>query len=155
MSYENVKKYFENLGLSKRIITRDNIDTVTHAAKVIGCKEARIAKTMSFIVKDEPLVIVMSGDAKIDNAKYKAYFHQKAKMIAYEDVETIIGHPPGGVCPFALNPNINVYLDISLKRFETSHAAAGSANSTIELSPEELEKYTNAKDWIDVCKWWK
>lgn len=101
MSYENVKKYFENLGLSKRIITRDNIDTVTHAAKVIGCEEARIAKTMSFIVKDEPLVIVMSGDAKIDNAKYKAYFHQKAKMIAYEDVETIIGHPPGGVCPFA------------------------------------------------------
>lgn len=155
MSYEKVKEYLKSVGLEDRLIIRDNIDTVEHAAQTIGCEKERIAKTMSFLVKNEPIVIVMAGDAKVDNASYKAKFHQKAKMISYQDVEEIVGHMPGGVCPFALNDHVKVYLDISLKRFETVHAAGGSANSTVELSNEELEKYTNYVEWIDVCKGWK
>lgn len=155
MSYENVKAYLKEIGLEERLVIRDNIDTVEHAAQVIGCEEERIAKTMSFLVKDEPIVIVMAGDAKVNNALYKAQFHQKAKMVPYQDVEEIIGHMPGGVCPFALKDNVKVYLDVSLKRFQTVHAAGGSANSTIELSNEELEKYTHYVAWVDVCKGWK
>lgn len=155
MSYEKVKEYFKSVRLEDRLKIRDNIDTVEHAAQVIGCEEERIAKTISFLLKDEPIVIVMAGDTKVNNASYKAKFHQKAKMVPYQDVEEIIGHMPGGVCPFALNNNVKVYLDVSLKRFETVHAVGGSANSTIELSNEELEKYTNYVEWIDVCKGWK
>ena len=126
--------------------------TVELAAKALNCKPERIAKTLSFKVDEQPILIVVAGDAKIDNAKYKAKFNKKAKMLAFEEVETIIGHAVGGVCPFAINDGIKVYLDESLKRFETVYPACGSSNSAIELTIEELEKYSNYISWVDVCK---
>lgn len=155
MSYDSVKHYFENLGLADRLRVREITDTVENAAKAVGCEPKRIAKTLSFIVDEEPILIVCAGDSKVDNKKYKDVFLKKAKMIPTDKLEDIIGHEMGGVCPFAIKEGVLVYLDESLKRFETVHAAAGSSNTTIELSIEELEKYSNFKDWIDVCKDWK
>ena len=124
------------------------------AAEAIGCEPERIAKTLSFLAQDKAILIVVAGDAKIDNRKYKEEFNEKAKMIPAEDVETKIGHAPGGVCPFGLNEEVDVYLDISIKRFSTVYPAAGSGNSAIELDLTELEKYSNSKKWVDVCKGW-
>ena len=125
------------------------------AAQAVGCEPARIAKTLSFKVEDQPILIVAAGDAKIDNPKYKAKFHKKAQMLKPEEVTEFIGHAVGGVCPFGVPDSVDVYLDESLRRFKTVFPAAGSANSAIELSMEELEKYSHAREWIDVCKGWQ
>lgn len=152
MSLEKVKRYFEDLGLGQRVHELSQTTaTVDEAAAAIGCRPEHIAKTMSFLLEGEPVLIVTAGDAKIDNRKYKDCFHKKAKMIAAESVEQYIGHAPGGVCPFAVNRNVKVYLDISLKRFQTVYPAAGSSHSAVELSVDELEKYSGSVQWIDVC----
>lgn len=156
MSFEKVKKYFDEFGMGERCVLQEHeSDTVEHAAQVIGCVPGQIAKTMSFLVAEEPVMIVMAGDAKVHNAKYKAFFHQKASMIPFDKVEELTGHMPGGVCPFARNEGIKTYLDISLKRFDIVYAAAGSPNGTIGLTIEELEKYSDYEQWVDVAKDWQ
>ena len=126
--------------------------TVAEAAQAINCKEAEIAKTLAFIVKDKPILITVAGDAKVDNSKFKSEFQTKARMIQFEDVEKLIGHAVGGVCPFGINEGVEVYLDNSLKRFSIVYPACGSSNSAVKLSLEELEKASNYKKWVDVCK---
>lgn len=156
MAIEKVKEYFKNYNMDHQILEFDvSSATVELAAEALHCEGKRIAKTMSFIVGEQPILIVTSGDTKIDNAKYKHFFGAKAKMIPGEEVEEIIGHAIGGVCPFAVNENVKIYLDESLKRFETVFPAAGSSNSAIELTIPELEKYSNYLQWIDVCKGWE
>ncbi|CVI65531.1 prolyl-tRNA synthetase [Clostridiales bacterium CHKCI001] len=153
MSYENVKQYFEHIGMGQRVMDlRKSSATVEEAAEAIGCQPCQIAKTMSFLVDDKPILIVTAGDTKVDNKKFKGVFHQKAKMIPWDQVETYIGHAPGGVCPFAVKPDVTVYLDVSLKRFQRIYPAAGNGHSAVDLSPEELAAYSNFTDWIDVCK---
>lgn len=152
MSFENVKQYFDNAGLGQKVLTFDRSSaTVAEAAETIGCEPKQIAKTMSFLLNDKPILIVTAGDAKVDNKKYKATFHQKAKMIPWEQVENYIGHIPGGVCPFAVNPDVTVYLDVSLKRFERVYPAAGSDHSAVALSLQELEYHSGYVDWVDTC----
>lgn len=129
--------------------------TVELAAQAVGCEPERIAKTLSFMVDEQPILIIAAGDAKIDNSKYKAMFHKKAKMMTPEELETYVGHAIGGVCPFGIPEQVNVYLDKSLTRFETVFPACGSSNSAIELTIPELEKYSNFKEWVDVCKNWE
>jgi len=153
MSLERAKDYLKKYGLENEIMEFDvSSATVEEAAKAINCKEEEIVKTLSFIVEDKPILIAVAGDSKIDNSKFKAEFHTKAKMIPYESVEEMIGHAVGGVCPFGINDNVLVYLDNSLKRFETLYPACGSSNSAIKLSLEQLEKITNYNKWVDVCK---
>ncbi|MCQ4875062.1 MULTISPECIES: YbaK/EbsC family protein [Odoribacteraceae] len=156
MSLEKVKQYFDALGLGQRIHVLDQSSaTVEEAAVAVGCEPERIAKTMSFLLGDDPILIVTAGDARVDNKKYKEYFHQKAKMIPGELVEKYIGHAPGGVCPFAIPQGTKVFLDISLKRFAIVYPAAGTSNSAIELSIKELEDSSAYTAWIDVCKGWQ
>lgn len=153
MSIEKVKAYFKRFNMEDKVIVLEQSSaTVELAAKALGIEEARIAKTMSFLIYENPILVVAAGDTKIDNKKYKEKFHTKAKMIPFDFVEKYIGHTPGGVCPFGINDNINVYLDNSLKRFQTVFPAAGSSNSAIELNINELEKYSNSKEWVDICK---
>lgn len=152
MSCERVKAYLESVGFGDRFTVREmTADTVEHAAESIGCLPAQIAKTMSFLLHDQVIVIVASGDTKIANAKYKATFGAKAAMIPFDRVEELTGHAPGGVCPFALNEGVKVYLDESIKRFEVSHASGGSHNTTVGLTPAELERIANPVSWVDVC----
>ena len=156
MSLEKVKQYFDALGLGQRMHVLDQSSaTVEEAAVAVGCEPERIAKTMSFLLGDDPILIVTAGDARVDNKKYKEYFHQKAKMIPGELVEKYIGHAPGGVCPFAIPQGTKVFLDISLKRFAIVYPAAGTSNSAIELSIKELEDSSAYTAWIDVCKGWQ
>ena len=156
MSIEIVRKYFRGYGMEDRILEFDvSSATVELAAQAVGCEPARIAKTLSFKVEDQPILIVAAGDAKIDNPKHKAKFLKKAQMLKPEEVTEFIGHAVGGVCPFGVPDSVDVYLDESLRRFKTVFPAAGSANSAIELSMEELEKYSHAREWIDVCKGWQ
>ena len=152
MSIQKVREYFKGFGIEDRIREFDiSSATVELAAIAVGVEGARIAKSMSFKIGEEPIIIVMAGDAKVDNSRYKAQFHTKAKMLTFDEAHTMIGHDPGGVCSFALPENVKTYLDISLKRF-----AAGSSNSAIELTCEELEKYSsNFVAWIDVAKGWR
>ena len=139
----------------KRIIEFDTSSaTVELAALAVGCEPARIAKTLSFLVEDHAILIVAAGDAKVDNPKYKAQFHTKAKMLSPDQVTEMIGHAVGGVCPFGVKPGVEIYLDESLRRFDTVFPAAGSSNSAIELSMEELERFSGSTNWIDVCKGW-
>ncbi len=153
MAIEKVKKYFEEKGIADRILEFEaSSATVELAAKALHCEENRIAKTLSFHVGEKIVLIVAAGDAKIDNAKYKAQFGVKAKMLSFDEAEPLIGHAVGGVCPFAVNEGVEIYLDISLKRFNTVFPACGSSNSAIELSLSELEEYSNYIDWIDACK---
>lgn len=153
MAIEKVKEYFKAFGIEDRIIEFDvSSATVALAAQALGCEGCRIAKTLSFMVDDRVVLIVAAGDVKIDNPKYKAQFLKKAKMLTFDEAEKLIGHAVGGVCPFAVNEGVEVYLDESLKRFETVFPACGSSNSAIELTIEELEKYSNFIEWIDVCK---
>ena len=153
MSIERVREYFSEKGVADRILEFDvSSATVELAAQALGCEGKRIAKTLSFHVDDRVVLIVAAGDAKIDNPKYKAEFHTKAKMLAYDEAETLIGHAVGGVCPFAVNEGVEVYLDESLKRFETVFPACGSSNSAIELTIQELEWLSRYSKWIDVCK---
>ena len=157
MSIEKVREYLRGFGLEERIREFDvSSATVELAAIAVGVEGARIAKSMSFKIGEEPIVIVMAGDAKVDNSKYKGYFHTKAKMLTFEEAHEMVGHDPGGVCSFALPENVKTYLDVSLKRFETVFPAAGSSNSAIEMTCEELEKYSsNFVEWVDVCKGWR
>lgn len=155
MSIEKVKKHFEKYGIEKRILEFDvSSATVELASAALGCLPEKIAKTLSFSVADTPILIVAAGDAKVDNAKFKSKFGVKAKMLPADTVETLIGHSVGGVCPFGINNGVRVFLDESLKRFETVFPACGSSNSAIELSIPELEKYSGYEEWIDVCKGW-
>ena len=152
MSVEKAKKHLEGVGLAERLTIHDvECDTVEHAAAVIGCEPAHIAKTMSFLVDDTPVVIVCAGDAKVKNGKYKAYFNKKAKMVPYDEVESVIGHEPGGVCPFGLCDGVRVYLDVSLRRFDVVHAAGGARNATVRLTPDELASAVVAENWVDLC----
>jgi len=157
MSIQKVRAYFEGFGIADRIREFDvSSATVELAAVAVGVEGARIAKSMSFKVDDQPIIIVMAGDAKVNNSAYKAQFHTKAKMLTHEEAHTLIGHDVGGVCSFALPENVKVYLDVSLQRFETVFPAAGSSNSAIEMTCEELERYSsNFVAWVDVCKGWR
>ena len=153
MSIEKVKKYFERFGVAYKVLELDSSSaTVELAANALGCLPERIAKTLSFTVGEDSILIVTAGDVRIDNAKYKATFNAKAKMIPFDLVESLIGHSVGGVCPFAINDGVKVYLDESLKRFETVFPACGSANSAIELTIPELEKYSGFDSWVAVTK---
>lgn len=153
MAIEKVKEYFKGFGMEDRVLEfEESSATVELAAKAVGCEPGRIAKTLSFKIKESPILIVTAGDEKIDNRKYKARFETKAKMLTAQEAETLVGHAVGGVCPFAVNDGVKVYLDESLKRFQTVFPACGSSNSAIELSIEEMEKYSAAAGWVDVCK---
>lgn len=155
MAIEKVREYFNQYGIENRIREFDvSSATVELAAEALHCEPCRIAKTLSFMVKEGPVLIVAAGDAKIDNPKYKAQFGVKAKMLTPEEVIELIGHAVGGVCPFAVHEGVSVYLDESLKRFDTVFPACGSSNSAIELTIAELEQYSSFTSWIDVCKGW-
>lgn len=156
MAIEKVREYFRGLGMEDRILEFDvSSATVELAAQALHCEPERIAKSLTFMVGEEPVMIVAAGDAKVDNARYKAEFGKKAKMLTPDEVTGLIGHAIGGVCPFAVNDGVSVYLDESLKRFSTVFPACGSSNSAIELTPEELERYSGYVRWVDVCKGWR
>ena len=153
MSFIKAKEYLKKFGLEDKILEFNvSSATVLEAANAINCKEEEIVKTLSFIVNDNPILIAVAGDCKIDNSKYKIEFQTKAKMIPFDDVEKLIGHSVGGVCPFGINDDVEVYLDESLKRFKTMYPACGSSNSAVKLTLNELEETSNYKKWIDVCK---
>ena len=155
MAIEKVKAYFDQFGMADRVREFDvSSATVELAAQALHCEPCRITKTLSFLVDGRAVLIVAAGDAKVDNPRYKAQFATKAKMLTPDEVETLIGHKVGGVCPFAVNDGVTVYLDESLKRFETVFPACGSSNSAIELTIPELERYSGYTAWIDVCKGW-
>ena len=153
MSIREVKAFFAARGMEGRVLEFDTSSaTVELAAQTVGVIPARIAKTLSFMTPDGPLLVVTAGDAKIDNHKFKETFGCKAKMLTPEEAVELIGHAVGGVCPFAVNEGVTVYLDESLKRFETVFPACGSSHSAIELTIEEMERYSGYADWVDVCK---
>ena len=156
MSIELVRAYFNQFEIEDRIQEFPvSSATVELAAQALNCAPARIAKTLSFKVNDAPILIVAAGDAKVDNSKFKGIFHTKAKMLTPEEVVEFIGHAVGGVCPFAVKQGVTVYLDESLKRFETVFPACGSSNSAIELTIPELERYSCFREWVDICKGWQ
>ncbi len=156
MAIEQVRAYFRSYGIEDRIQELDHSSaTVALAAEALGTEPCRIAKTLSFLVSGSPILIVTAGDARIDNAKYKAFFGAKAKMLSPEEAVELVGHAVGGVCPFAVKEGVTVYLDQSLRRFPTVFPACGSANSAIELTIPELEQYSGYKEWVDVCKGWQ
>ncbi|KAL3949535.1 EbsC protein [Lactobacillus hilgardii] len=155
VSRKNVQQYFEHLGLLERIKVLDQSSaTVADAAAALGCEPEHIAKTLSLLIDEQPILVVMAGDAKIDNHKYKEAFHKRAEMIHRQEVEAYIGHALGGVCPFAVKANVLTYLDVSLKRFDTIFPAAGDSHSAVKLSLKELEACAKAEKWVDVCKNW-
>lgn len=153
MAIERVREYFRKYDMENRIIElEESSATVELAAQALGCEPARIAKSLSFMVNEQPILVISAGDVKVDNAKYKTQFGAKAKMLTADQVETLIGHAVGGVCPFGVNEGVTVYLDESLKRFTTVFPACGSGNSAIELTIPEMEQCSGYKKWIDVCK---
>lgn len=153
MAIEKVREYFKQFGIEVKIREFEvSSATVELASKALNCEPCRIAKSLSFKIDDSAILVICAGDAKIDNSKYKTKFQIKAKMLNPEEVKSFIGHEIGGVCPFGINSGVDVYLDNSLKRFETVFPACGSSNSAIELTIEELEKYSNSIEWVDVCK---
>lgn len=153
MAIDRVKEFFAARGMDGRVLEFDiSSATVELAARALGCEECRIAKTLSFHVGEGVVLVVAAGDAKIDNAKFKAQFGTKAKMLTREEAEPLIGHAVGGVCPFAVNDGVKTYLDVSLRRFETVFPACGSSNSAIELTLPELEIHSGMCGWVDVCK---
>ena len=153
MSIEKVRSFFRAYGMEERILEfAESSATVEPAAHAVGCEPARIAKMLSFELAGKPILVVTAGDMRIAGAKFKSEFHGKPRMLAADKVESAIGHGVGGVCPFAVNDGVKVYLDVSLKRFDTVFPACGSGNSAIELTSEELEKYSGAAGWVDVCK---
>ncbi len=156
LAIEKVREYFKKFNMDDQILEFDvSSATVELAAIALNCEGKQIAKSMSFLVGEEPILVVTAGDARISNPKYKEEFSVKAKMLSFDQVEELIGHAVGGVCPFAVKDNVKVYLDVSLKRFETVYPAAGSSNSAIELTIDELQKYSNSIKWVDVCKDWE
>lgn len=153
MAFEKAKEHLKKFGLEERIMVFDTSSaTVELAAEAVGCEPARIAKTLSFLVEDGCILVVAAGDARVDNKKYKAQFHTKAKMLSFEEVEERTGHGVGGVCPFGVKEGVKVYLDESLKRFERVYPACGSSSSAVELALPELEQASGCEAWIDVCK---
>ena len=154
MAIENVREYFKKFGIENQILEFDvSSATVELAALAVGCEPEKIAKSMTFNVDGGCVMIIAAGDVKIDNAKYKAEFHTKAKMLSAEEALEKTGHAVGGICPFALNEGCSVFLDESLKRFEFVYPACGSSNSAIKLTPDELRKYADSfVKWVDVCK---
>lgn len=156
MSVERVREYFRRFGIEDRILEFETSSaTVELAAQAVGCEPARIGKTLSFKLEEQPILILTAGDAKIDNGKYKARFGKKATMLKFEEVEPFIGHGVGGVCPFGIKEGVDVYLDVSLKRFESVYPAAGSENSAVEMTMDDLERYAESRGWVDVCKGWQ
>ena len=156
MSIERVRQYFKPYGMADRIREFPvSSATVELAAAALGCEGCRIAKTLSFSVDGAAVLIVAAGDARVDNGKFKAFFHTKARMLSPQEAADLVGHAVGGVCPFGVNEGVTTYLDVSLRRFETVFPACGSSNSAIELTLPELEKYSQAKAWIDVGKGWE
>ncbi len=153
MSLEKAKKYLEEKGFADRIIIlEESTATVTQAAGALGVEPGMIAKTMSFIKDGKAMLVLTEGNARVDNRKFKDTFGVKAKMIPFDEVEELVGHAPGGVCPFGINKGIPVYLDESLKNFETVYPAAGNDHSAVKLSLKELESVAEAVGWVDVCK---
>ena len=153
MSLETAKEYLKQYGMEGRVLEfSQSSATVAEAAKAAGTEPGRIAKTMSFYVGEEPVLMLLAGDVKVDNHKYKEQFHTKAKMLPPDELPEVIGHAMGGVCPFGIKPGVTVYLDVSLRRFETVFPAAGSSNSAIELSIPELEQVSGAKGWVGISK---
>ena len=153
MSIEKVRAYFRSVGMEDRIMEFPvSSATVELAAQALGCEPCRIAKTLSFSINGNPILIVTAGDTKIDNPKYKAQFGAKAKMLTPDEAVTLIGHAVGGVCPFAVNEGVTVYLDESMKRFATVFPACGSSNSAIEMTMADLEQHSGYTAWVDVCK---
>ena len=153
MSIETVREYFRDFGMEERIREFPvSSATVELAAKVVGVEPGHIAKSMSFRLGEDAIVVVMAGDARVDNPRYKAQFHAKAKMLSFDEAHSLIGHDPGGVCPFGINENVTVYLDESLRQFETVYPAAGDDHSAVKLTVDELEKIAGATGWVDVCK---
>lgn len=156
MSIQKVRTYFAQWGMEDRVQELSQSSaTVEEAAAALHTEGKRIAKSMSFLIDEQPILVIFAGDARVDNHKFKMRFHKKATMIKHDDVERLIGHPVGGVCPFAVNLGVEVYLDESLKRFQTVFPACGSGNSAIELTLPELETYSYAKEWVDVSKGWQ
>lgn len=156
MAIDRVRAYLRTFGAEERILEFPvSSATVALAAQALGCEEARIAKTLSFAQGEGCILVVAAGDAKVDNGKFKARFAMKAKMLSPDDAQRLVGHAVGGVCPFGVNAGVPVYLDESLRRFETVFPACGSANSAIELTLEELERFSRAEGWVDVCKGWQ
>lgn len=153
MSVDSVRKFFETWNLQNQVMEFPvSSATVEKAAEAVGCEGKRIAKTMSFKVAEQPILVVMAGDAKVDNHKYKEQFHTKAVMLKGDEVEGLTGHPIGGVCPFAVKAGVEIYLDESLRRFDTVFPACGSSNSAIELTLEQLETCSGARGWVEVSK---
>jgi prolyl-tRNA editing enzyme YbaK/EbsC (Cys-tRNA(Pro) deacylase) len=153
VSAENVQIFLSQKGMKNRItLHQETIDTVEHAAMQIGCSEAEIAKTLTFLIEEKPVIVVLAGDARVNSSKFKAQFHTKPRMIPREMVNGLIGHEPGGVCPFATKAGVPIWLDISMKRFKTVHPAGGSEFTSVEVTPEELEMLTNAAGWCDISK---
>ena len=156
MRNEKVYAWLEERGFADRITEHtETIDTVEHAAQQIGCSEAEIAKTLSFLVEDQPVVVVMAGDGRVNSSKFKAQFHTKPHMVPRDRVEELIGFAPGGVCPFGVPEGIPIWLDVSMKRFEYVHPAGGNEFLSVKLTPDELEKASEAIGWCDVCKGWE
>ena len=153
MSFDKAKEYLKNYKLDKKVLVfKESSASVSDAAKAIGCEEREICKTLSFLVGEEAILVLVAGDSKIDNRKYKDCFNVRAKMIPFDDVEKYIGHAPGGVCPFGINEGVKVYLDVSLKQMEVVYPACGNGNSAVKLTIKELEKCSNFEKWVDVCK---
>ena len=153
MSIEKGRAFFRGLGIESRVMEFEvSSATVELAAQAVGVEPARIAKTLSFKTADGCVLVIAAGDARVDNKKYKVQFGIKAKMLSADEVLELVGHPVGGVCPFGINEGVPVYLDDSMKRFETVFPAVGSSNSAIELNLQELFEYSNAISWVDVCK---
>lgn len=156
MLNENVYNHLKDKGFAERITEHaEIIDTVEHAAQQIGCSEAEIAKTLSFLVDGKPVIVVMAGDGRVNSSKFKAQFHTKPSMIPRDQVQELTGFAPGGVCPFGVDSSIPVWLDISMKRFELVHPAGGNEYTSVQLTPEELEQASDAAGWCDVCKGWE
>lgn len=153
MSFEKAKAYLQQKGFENQIIIpKTKSGTVQQAAEALGVKPEMIAKTLSFLIHEKPILIVVEGEAKIDNHKYKETFHCKAKMIPFDEVEHYIGHAPGGVCPFGIQEGVQVYLDVSLKQFDTVYPACGDDQSAVKLTLEQLETACEFVGWVDVCK---
>ena len=151
-----VKEFLDIKGFGDRLTEHsETIDTVEHAAQQIGCTEPEIAKTLSFIVEEKPVIVVMAGDGKVNSSKFKSVFHTKPHMIPRDQVEELVGFAPGGVCPFGVRDGIPVWLDVSMKRFEYIHPAGGNECVSVKLTPDELEKASDAVGWCDVCKGWE
>ncbi len=156
MSAERVREYLKERELEDRITVHEiTIDTVEHAAEQIGCSEAEIAKTLTFLVDEKPVVVVMAGDTRVNSSKFKAQFHTKPHMIPRDMVNDLIGHEPGGVCPFAVKAGVPIWLDVSMKRFSVIHPAGGDEFVSVALTPDELEQAVDIAGWCDVCKGWE